>query len=206
MKSNFAEKERRVLQKLYDERERRHTNPHVPEELARDLKLDVDEVYDIINELEGQGLIGGTDEASWIIPPGIKLIESDDPRAGTASNVSFTTNIHGPNYGGIQQGGKGNTQNITLTNTHNSDFDRALASLVELIRSSQIQDDDKQELEEEVGKVNKLALREPTSGLLDRAKSRLDMIKLAVTGTDIAIKAAPHLDTIWELLKQRFGG
>ncbi len=119
--------------------------------------------------------------------------------------VYYSTTIQGHNYGAIAQGGKGNIQNVTLTNTNNPNFDQALASLVELIRTAQISDDDKQELEEEVGRVNKLALREPAPGLLDRAKSRLDMIKLAVTGTDIAIKAAPHLDTLWELLKQRFG-
>jgi hypothetical protein len=32
------------------------------------------------------------------------------------------------------------------------------------------------------------------------------MIKLAITGTDIAMKAAPHINTLWELLQQRFGG
>ena len=139
-------------------------------------------------------------------PAGIEFLESGGRRAGAAPPVSYTTNIHGPNYGGIQQGGQGNVQNVTLTNTNNPDFDRALASLVELIRSSQIPDDDKQELEEEVGNVNKLALREPAPGMLERAKTRLDMIKLAITGTDIAMKAAPHINTLWELLQQRFGG
>jgi hypothetical protein len=66
--------------------------------------------------------------------------------------------------------------------------------------------DDKQELEGEVGNVNKLALREPAPGLLDRAKSRLDMVRLGLQGTDLLIKADPHLETAWEFLKQRFGG
>jgi hypothetical protein len=118
--------------------------------------------------------------------------------------VHYTTNIHGPNYGGIQQGGQGNVQNITLTN--NPDFDRAVASLVELIRNSSIPEDDKEDIRGDIDKVSKLALKEPAPGLLGRAKNRLDLIKVAVTGTDIAIKASPHIDTLWEMVKQRFGG
>jgi hypothetical protein len=206
MAETYRSKERRVLQKLYDERDRRYTNPHQPDELARELNLDLREAQDIVVELERKGLTDGNDQATWIIAAGLEEIESGGQRPGAAPGVSFTTNIHGPNYGGIQQGGQGNTQNVTLTNTNNADFDRALTSIVELIRASNLPADDKQELEGEVGNVNKLALREPAPGLLDRAKSRLDMVRLGLQGTDLLIKAGPHLETAWEFLKQRFGG
>lgn len=205
MAETYRSKERRVLQKLYDERDRRYTNPHQPDELARELNLDLREAQDIVVELERKGLTDGNDQATWIIAAGLEEIESGGQRPGATPGVSFTTNIHGPNYGGIQQGGQGNTQNVTLTNTNNADFDRALASIVELIRASNLPADDKQELEGEVGNVNKLALREPAPGLLDRAKSRLDMVRLGLQGTDLLIKASPHLETAWEFLKRRFG-
>lgn len=117
----------------------------------------------------------------------MEAIESDGQQAGSAPGISFTTNIHGPNYGGIPQGGRGNTQNVTLTNTNNPNFDQAIANIVELIRASNLPADDKQELEEEVGKVNKLALKEPAPGLVDKAKSRLDVIKLGLQGTEMAM-------------------
>ena len=119
--------------------------------------------------------------------------------------VNYTTNIQGHNYGGIQQGGQGNTQNISLTHTSNADFDSALANIIKLIRSSSLSEEVKQDVEEDVFKINKLALKEPTPGLLEKAKSRLDMIKLGIQGTEVAIKAAPHIETVVEFLRRRFG-
>jgi len=207
MQSSYAEKESRILRKIYEMGGVYHTDWVPIDALVKELGMPFREVNDVLIDLEKRkGLIEGIEEAVKMAPAGIEFIEIGGRSAGVAHSVSYTTNIHGPNYGGIQQGGQDNVQNVTLTNTNNPDFDRALASLVELIRSSQIPNDDKHELEEEVSKVNKLALREPAPGVLERAKSRLDMIKLAITGTDIAMKAAPHIDTIWELLKQRFGG
>src|SRR5829696_9104028 len=52
MTETYRSKERRVLQKLYDERDRRYTNPHQPDELARELNLDLREAQDIVVELE----------------------------------------------------------------------------------------------------------------------------------------------------------
>jgi hypothetical protein len=75
-----------------------------------------------------------------------------------------------------------------------------------LIRSSSISDDDKEEIQEGRSKVNKLALREPAPGLLERAKSRIDMVKLAITGTDVVIKAASYLDAVYEYFKRKYGG
>lgn len=206
MAENYRSKERRVLQKLYDERERKYTNPHQPDELARELGLDLRETQDIVVELERKGLTEGNDQATWIVAAGMEAIESAGQQEGVAPGISYTTNIHGPNYGGIQQGTHGSTQNITLTNTNNPDFDRALTSIVEIIRASTLPTHDKEELEGEVGNVNKLALRDPAPGLLERVKSRLDLVKIGLQGTDLLIKASPHLEVAWEYLKHKFGG
>jgi Mn-dependent DtxR family transcriptional regulator len=207
MEMSYAEKEGLVLQKIYDMGGIYHMDSVMIDDLVKELGLIYREVNQILIDLEKRKeLIDGDEVSVRMKPAGIELIESGGRRAGATTGINFTTNIHGPNYGGIQQGGQGNTQNVTLTNTNNPDFDRALAGLIELIRSSSMPDDDKQELEEEIGKVNKLALRDPAPGLLERAKSRLDMMKLAITGTDIAIKAAPHIDTLWDIIKHKFGG
>jgi hypothetical protein len=208
MAETYAEKMRMVLKKIYDMSGPPYTNEVIYFNLLRELGMNGRELNPILDDFRNRrGWLGeSSDESVCLSPEGVLEVENSrvERSRGGGGDV-YQTHIHGPNYGGIQQGGKGNTQNVTLTNTNNPDLDRALASIVELIRSSQIPDDDKQELEDEVGKVNKLALREPAVGLLERAKSRLDMIKLAITGTDIAIKAAPHIETAWELLKHKFG-
>jgi hypothetical protein len=207
MEMSYAEKEALVLQKIYEMGGVYHMDSVLINDLVKELGLIYREVNQILIDLETRKeLIDGDEESVRMKPAGIELIESGGRRTGATREISFTTNIHGPNYGGIQQGGQGNTQNITLTNTTNPDFDRALASIVELIRASSIPADDKQELEEEVGKVNKLALKEPAPGLLERAKSRLDMVKLGIQGTELAIKVSPHLEVAWEYLKHKFGG
>jgi hypothetical protein len=115
--------------------------------------------------------------------------------------VHYTTNIQGHNYGGIQQGGQGNVQNITLTHTNNPDFDRALASLVEIIRSSNLPADDKEELQGEVASINKLALKEQNPNTLERAKLKLDYLKTSLTAADLAVKAAPYLPALYQFFQ-----
>jgi hypothetical protein len=207
MEISYAEKEALVLQKIYDMGGVYHMDSVMIDALVKELGLIYREVNQILIDLEKRKeLIDGDEVSVRMKPAGIEVIESGGRRAGATPGISYTTNIHGPNYGGIQQGTHGSTQNITLTNTNNTDFDRALASIVELIRASNLRADDKQELEGEVENVNKLALREPAPGLLERAKSRLDIVKLGLQGTDLLIKAGPHLEVAWEYLKHKFGG
>jgi len=132
----------------------------------------------------------------------LEQIEAESGKS-PLSSTTYNTTIHGPNYGGIQQGGQGNTQNVTLTN--NLEFDTAISSIIEIIRASPLSDDDKHELEGEVSKVNKAALKNPASGLLETAKTRLDIVRLGLQGTDLLIKAGPHLAVAWGYLKHRFG-
>jgi len=148
-------------------------------------------------------------DVAYITSTGVDQIERARAHPERATdifppNVTYNINIHGDNRGPIQQGTHGSTQNTTPTN--NPDFDRAITSLVDLIRASSIPDDDKEEVQGEIDKMSRLVLKEPAPGLLEKAKNRLDLIKVAVTGTDIAIKATPHINTLWELLQQRFGG
>lgn len=133
----------------------------------------------------------------------LEQIEANS-RTQESSSTIYNTTIHGSNYGGVQQGGQDNTQNTTFSN--NAEFDAAISSLVEIIRASGLSDDDKREMEEELNKVNQVALKEPAPKLLEKAKTRLDIVRLGLQGTDLLIKAGPHLQVAWEYLKYRFGG
>jgi hypothetical protein len=204
VETRYAETEDRVLRKIYEMGGVRHMDEVMIADLVKELGMDNREVNRILIELEERkGLIDADEVSVKMNPAGMEYIEGGGRKQGGGTTIHYNANI-GTNYGGLQQGGEGNVQNITLTN--NPDFDKALSSLVELIRTSSIPDDDKEELQDEVSKVNKLALKEPAPGLLERAKTRLDMVKLGLQGTEIAIKAAPYVDAAWEYFKKKYGG
>jgi hypothetical protein len=202
-----------VLQKLNELAAESKIGYVLVTKIAQALGLDFNNVYEIFRYWEEKQCVEMSHEVDIehelvrITSIGIDALEGHDHAAlMSPSNITYNTTVQGHNYGGIQQGGQGNTQNVTLTNTNNPNFDKAIASIIELIRSSNLPADDKQELEGEVANVNKLALREPAAGLLERAKSRLDMVRLGLQGTDLLIKAGPHLEAAWEFLKHKFGG
>lgn len=201
MQSNYAEKESRVLRKLYDMGGVRHTDSVVITDLARELGMQFREINEILIDLEERkGLIDGDEHTVRMKPAGIEVIESGGRRAGAMTGTTYNVNI-GQNYGGIQQGGQGNVQNITLSHTNNPDFDKALASIVELIRASSIPEDEKEELQSEVQSINKLALKEQNQGTLERAKLKLDYLKTTLTAADLAVKAAPYITAIYHFFQ-----
>src|SRR5215208_2336492 len=130
-----------VLEKLYKLASGRIEMVSVAD-LAQSLGLSFDETYDDLRYWEDRRLVELSRdvdreyETVKLTKPGLDAIERPD-NGGSYGNHSVTYNMNiGTNYGGAQQGGQGNTQNITLTHTNNPDFDRALTSIVELIRAS----------------------------------------------------------------------
>ncbi len=143
--------------------------------------------------------------ALWMTPLGIEEVENRRNQQNTTSGITQnTTNIHGSNYGGIQQGGQNNTQNITVTN--NPEFDKAIAGILEVIKSASINNEDKEELLADVKAINNLALKEPSPNLIERAKSRINLLEASFKAVDLAIKVAPYMPQIYaffENLSQR---
>src|SRR5712692_4000527 len=90
---------------------------------------------------------------------------------------------------GAAQQGSGNVQNVNNTVTNNPDFDKAIAATVEVIKASGLSDDEIEELQGEVARLNRLMLSEPKPGLLERAKARIDVIKLGLAGTQALVTA-----------------
>lgn len=199
VESRYAETEDRVLRKIYDMGGVRHMDEVMIDALVKELGMDYREVNRILIELEERkGLIDADEVSVRMNPAGMEYIQGGGRKQAGGTTIHYNANI-GTNYGGLQQGGQNNTQNITLTN--NSDFDKALSSLVELIRTSSIQDDDKEDLQGELSKVNKLALKEKNKNTLERAKLKLDYVKTSLTGTEIAIKAAPYLTALYHFFQ-----
>jgi len=97
--------------------------------------------------------------------------------------------------------GPGNIQVVNITN--NPGYDSAVAGLLDVIRESRLDNDDINELRDEVAKLNRLAISEAKPGLLEKAKARIDYIKIGLAGTDALIKASPHLLDIWEFLSHK---
>jgi hypothetical protein len=180
MVETYRSKERRVLQKLYDERERKYTNPHQPDELAHELGLELRETQDIVVELERKGLTEGNDQATWIVAAGMEVIESGGQQAG-AAGISFTTNIHGPNYGGIQQGGQGNTQTNVVVG---SDFEQAMRRLLAGIeQSASLSSLQKIRAKGDIQTLNELALMKKTSEVVTEAETRVTAIQSVLSTT-----------------------
>jgi hypothetical protein len=200
MEERYAEKETRVLRKIYDMSKQDTTRPVGFHEIEPDVGLAERELSGICKGLEEQRFIewpGG--DYVQITREGIRAIDdlgkSKPPLGGDTYQMNVHT-IHGP----VQQG-SGNVQNIQITN--NPDFDQAMAGLLQLIEASRLPADEIEELRDEVTKLNKLALSEPKPGLLERAKARIDVMKVSFEGAKLLVQAAPYLHTAWEYFKAK---
>ena len=170
--------------------------------LARRLVRDEREMYPIVNDLdERKGLIKALNEAVLLLPAGKEALQeslrpqkpvAESQKPGDTYNTTIGT-IHGPT-----QVGSHNVQNIQVGVTYNPEFDQAIAGLIQLIQASGLKHDDAEELKEEVAKLSRLALSEKKAGLLEKAKGRIDIVKVGLQGTEVLIKAAPLLQTVWE--------
>ena len=202
VESRYAARETWVLKKIYELSNQNTVEIVGFHELVPAVGLTDREVSGICNGLEEQGYIewpGG--DYVQITAAGIRAIESlGQPKPMTGGDT-YNMNI-GTLHGAAQQG-SGNIQNVNITVTNNPEFDKAIAAIAEIIRAADLPAEEIEELQGEIERVNKLMLSEPKPGLLERAKARVDVIKLGLAGTDALIKAAPYLEKVWELLKAR---
>lgn len=200
MKQSYAEKETRVLKTIYEISAQNTVKPVGFHELVPAVGMGDREVSGVCKGLEEQGYIewpGG--DYVQITAAGIHAIEllgQPNPKSG---GDTYNMNI-GTLHGAAQQG-SGNIQNVNITITNNPDFDKAILATLELIKASGLPDDEIEELQSEVARLNRLMVTELKPGLLERAKARIDVVKLGLAVTQALITAGPHLEKIWELLK-----
>jgi Mn-dependent DtxR family transcriptional regulator len=198
----YAEKETLVLKKIYELSGQNTTKIVGFHELVPALGMTDPEVSGICKGLEERGFIEwpGGDYVN-ITSRGIHAIESLGQPPPKGSGDTYQLNI-GTSHGPIQQGSN-NTQNIQINITNNPEFDQAMAGLLQLIEASRLPADEIQELRDEVTKLNKLALSEPRPGLLEKAKARIDVMKVSFEGAKLLVQAAPYLHTAWEYFKAK---
>ncbi|MEK6279366.1 MAG: hypothetical protein AABN95_03355 [Acidobacteriota bacterium] len=187
MTERFEEKERRVLQKHYDERDRHPRGIH-PDELAAALDMELRDVQEIILELDNKKWIGGSDEVSWILPAGIKEIEKL-PEQPAQNIVQF----YGPNTGSVQIGSH-QTQNIS----YNQPISEILPKLAELIAAVRQRDfEDKDEVVADLERVQSLAQGEINEGTLKRIQTKLTAAKTTMEIVGLAYQSLPYWPLIW---------
>jgi hypothetical protein len=102
--------------------------------------------------------------------------------------------FYGNITGGVQVGGQNNTQTVTINN--NPGLADALNSLIGLIKSADIDDLEKEDALEGLQRIGQLAEKEKTPGVLERVKSKLDLVKSAVEVGKIAKDALPYIALI----------
>lgn len=116
-------------------------------------------------------------------------IEKVDEKGEAIWGSSGTKAVfNAPVYGGVQMGGHKNTQNISIGS--NSSIEEVVANLVEVLRASSLSELEKEDSIGAAQRLPQLSAKEQSSEVLNRAKSRLEIIKSAVEVSKEAGEAA----------------
>ena len=134
--------------------------------LASIVGIPTQQFVDAVNELDKNGLVifNKTTQAVWLTKRGIDEIEK------AANQSNNTTNIYGPNYGPLQQGGQGNVQNVNV----NAQFDAKLNELFALVENSSLTPVQKLKAVNDIKTVSELSRLETTSEVQEEARTRLE--------------------------------
>jgi len=202
----FAQKRYRVLRTIYEMAPNNKHGAVDDEKLAQALGMDIQELMSILLYWREKNMVVfTTDQSTGLTSNAIdeieeKINEPNKPTPNFPGNVIYNT-FNAP-VTGLQQQTHNSTQNINQSVTNNPEFDKAISTIIALIRSSSMAEDDKQELTNEVEAINKLALKEPSTAIVEKAKLKLEYLKTALTATDIAIKVTPYLPALYTFFEK----
>jgi hypothetical protein len=203
IKMQMLEKQRKVLEKIYELGGPNHTKLVLINVLQSELGMTSRELLPIINDLEdNKGLLGGgVDEAVCLTPAGV--IEVESPSSGSKDGGTTIHNIfQGPFQGGIQQGGQNNVQNNTFNN--NPKLEENINRLIELLRASSLSQLDKDDIVHDVERFKQLAQQKDAPGALERAQKKLEAVKTGIevadSGGELIGKALPYITALWQLI------
>jgi len=105
--------------------------------------------------------------------------------------------FNAPVHGGVQVGGHQNVQNISVSS--GSSMDEVVAKLVELVKSSSLSALDKEDVIEAAERLPQLAAKDKSPEVIERAKSRLELIKSTLeTSKELGTVAAPILTWLYK--------
>ena len=141
--------------------------------LASIVGIPTQQFIDAVNELDKNGLVifNKTTQAVWLTKRSIDEIE----KAPNQSNN--TTNIYGPNYGPLQQGGQGNVQNVNV----NAQFDAKLNELFALVENSSLTPVQKLKAVNDIRTVSELGRLETTSEVQEEARACLEGVTSVIS-------------------------
>lgn len=175
-------------------------------DLAESLGLSFDETYGDLQYWEDRGLVELSKnvdieyESVKFTRPGLDAVEHPDKGASSSGQQNIT-HVYGDNYGGIQQGGQGNTQNNIVVS---SDFERAIKQLLAGIEQSQsLSPLQKIRARADVQTVNDLARVEKTPEVVAEAESRIVGIQTVLSTTADLVSLGM---VVIPILRAAFGG
>ena len=209
MTLSYKEKSFRVLWTIKELTNGSLTKLVLSEDVARMLAIEPREIYPIMNDLDERGLITALNEAVVMLPAGLEALESRDATSSqqpTSSNV-FNINLHGDNYGGIQQGTHNSTQNISVTTE--TPIIKIIPQLDALVRAAEKAEDFllKQEV---VGDLNQAlemahcnAQRYPGDMPWQFIQAKLTAAKTAMEMVGYAYRSLPFWTLIWHYFTQK---
>lgn len=161
-------------------------------DLARRLEMKDHELATYVNGLDGEGLISfGGGDVIEITDAGRTAFNKKPPPASTTNIMNINQN-----YGAAAIGSY-----INQTVNVNPDFNNAINGLLKVIETSELDDDDKEELSGKIIKVNQLAIQDTS---IEKVTRRLDYVKTILQGANLLTTAGPYLEVIWNYFKAKY--
>lgn len=190
----------RVLEEIYQLSDANSVEIVVIDQIEKNTQISTHEMNGILSYLESKGLIdfeGG--DIVQITSRGIDEIEQarrhpEEKTDNFPPQITYITNVQGDFYGGLQQGGEGNTQNNQVN--VNPDFNNIIKELIDLVNNSDLHILQKEERLAEIDRIQQLAQREQTPEVQELGQSKVKLLETGLKVGELAIKAAPLIEKI----------
>ena len=177
----MVEKERLILQRIYDLGGPTHMDFVPIDRLSKELGMQFRELNGILLDFERKrGWVEGPDEAVQLTPGGVREVEN--PGGERSVGVKYETHFHAPFQGGFNQG-PGGTQHIDIQNVKN-EFDNAIYKLLKGVEdSTELSPVQKMTLAGDINTIQQLGQIERTPEVLEVANSKIDAVSSVISST-----------------------
>jgi Mn-dependent DtxR family transcriptional regulator len=197
MEKTYAEQELLVLKTIHELSKNNTRGEAHFSEVEKAVGLPFIVLCEIIDELhDRKNYLGeASDEHLKLSPRGKEFLQgrSNLNQSGSINNI---THINAP-VGNLQQFTNNSNQTFTQNNITNPEFNDAITSLIELVKSSAISNFKKEDLISDIERIKQLAEEKPSSELVEHAKTKINYLEMAFKGTELATKVAPYIPQIY---------
>jgi hypothetical protein len=189
MEKTYAEKELLVLKTIYNLAKNLPNNEVHYSEVYRAVNLPSHEMIKIQMELydNKKYLMPSSDETLKVSPAGEEFLEGKSNMPKTTGDT-YNTNNYAPSINQI--GGSHNTLYAQMN--LNPEFEKLIAPVLDLIRSSEMSKPDKDEFIQDIQSINRLISENPK-----RAEAKFNYLDTALKATDIGVKLLPYTPAIY---------